>query len=573
MAKGKGGAARKACTAVAAVSSAFCLAVVYLLVIDYSRYRTSDPLNAEGVAELHRAVRSQPEDADLVEELRSLDLLARRAHFSSVAFRRRGALLLLGGVAVLLLALKGRRSLEAARPAPGPWPEGERPGASQRAARRLVAAGGGLAAATALALIVVFRTPTLTPSPGGESEPAAGAAASGRDDATAAPWEERTGQWPSFRGPDGLGRTGATGLPVDWDGPTGRNILWKSPLPRPGFNSPILWGERLFLTGADGEVREIYCYDSATGALLWRHDVGGGGTSPATPPEVTEDTGHAAPTAATDGRRVFAIFSNGEISAVDFEGRPLWNRDLGLPDNPYGHAASLLIWRDLLIVQYDQRNEARVIALDAETGELVWEQVRALEISWSSPVLIPGPGGMELVLNGNPDVLSYDPATGVELWRVECMSGELAPSPAFGGGTVFVANEYARLAAISPGGDATVLWEYFDGLPEVSSPVATEDFVFMANGSGIVTCLDRRSGELLWEEDFDEGFYASPVVAEGRVYLMDRSGTMQIFEAAGEFRPLSSPSLGEPSTVTGAFLDGRIYLRGEKNLYCVGEAP
>lgn len=572
MTGGRGGAARNACTAVAAAAAAFSLAVLYLLVIDYSRYRMSDPLNAEGVAELHRAVRSQPGDAGLIEELRTLDLLARRAYFSSVAFRQRGALLLLGGVAVLLLALKGRRSLEPVRPAPGPWPEGERPGASPWAARRLVAIIGGLTAAAAIALTVALRAPPLPPLPEGVSGSPAEGTLPGSADA-AALWEERTGQWPSFRGPDGLGRAGAVGLPVVWDGTTGRNIRWKSPIPRPGFNSPIVWGEKIFLTGADGEAREIYCYDAATGTLLWRHEVGDAGSPPAILPEVTEDTGHAAPTAATDGRRVFAIFSTGEISAVDFEGRPLWSRDLGLPDNPYGHAASLLLWRDLLFVQYDQRNDARLFALAAETGEIVWEQVRDLEISWSSPVLVPGPGGMELVLNGNPAVLSYDPATGAELWRVDCMSGELAPSPAFGGGTLFAANEYARLAAITPGENAALLWEYLDGLPEVSSPVATEDFVFMANGSGIVTCLDRRSGEVLWEKDFDEGFYASPIVAEGRVYLMDRSGTMQIFEAAGEFRPVASPTLGEPSTVTGAFLDGRIYLRSARNLYCVGEAP
>jgi outer membrane protein assembly factor BamB len=332
----------------------------------------------------------------------------------------------------------------------------------------------------------------------------------------------------------------------------------------------VVWGDRVFLTGGDERAREIFCWHAGTGELLWRYEMP---ASEGSLPEVTPDTGHAAPTAAADGERLFTVFSTGDVAAVDFEGRPLWSRSFGVPDNPYGHAASLLLWKDFLIVQFDQRDQARVTALDVSSGDTVWEAVRDQDISWSSPVLIPGAAGPELVLNGNPAVVSYDPLSGIELWRVDCMSGELAPSPAYAAGMVFAANEYARLAAISLDGVPSLAWEYFKGLPEVSSPVATEDHLFMANGYGIVTCLDRRSGALLWEQEFDEGFYASPVVVGDRVYLMDRSGVMRIFAAAGEFRLLGSPVLGEPSTATGAFLDGRIYLRGEHHLYCIGEGP
>jgi len=554
-------AARSGLAALAFTAAAFSLSVLLLLVADYTRLRSSDPLGDAPLAGLREELKAQPESRELREEIRRLDLIARRAYFSSTDFRRRGAWLLLGGVAVALLALKGRRSLSPSRPHPGRFSGAPEPSFAPAASRRFVAVSGLVTTAGAVLLFLLFRVPdlpvTTAPAPGEDTFPS-----------VEERWAGRTRQWPSFRGPDGLGRAFFENASLDWDGGEGRNILWKAPIPRAGFSSPVVWGDRVFLTGGDDKGMEIYSWHAITGELLWKRAVAvpAGGL-----PEVTPDTGHAAPTAATDGVRLFAVFSTGTVVAVDFEGRHLWSRSFGIPDNPYGHAASLLVWKDSLIVQFDQRDQARVTALEASSGMTVWETVRDQDISWSSPVLIPGPAGTELVLNGNPAVVSYDPLTGIELWRVDCMSGELAPSPAYAAGTVFAANEYARLAAISLEGAPSIAWEYAEGLPEVSSPVATDDYVFMANGYGIVTCLDSRTGKLLWEEEFGEGFYASPIVVGDRVYLMDRSGVMHIFAAAGEFRPLGNPALGESSTVTGAFLDGRIYLRGEHHLFCIGE--
>ncbi len=547
-------AARGALTATGLVAAAFGLAVVLLMVADWARYRATDPTELPALQELRERYRDAPDSDELRDEIRQLDALARRAHFSSVTFRQRGAGLLLGAGVVLLLALAGRRSLSPTGPAPVPWGGRSRPSAAN--ARRLVAGMGILVAGLALLLALLFQPETPLPSAAGDPQD------------PARHWDARLEHWPSFRGPDGLARSSTSAAPLDWDGATGRNLLWKVPVPLSGFGSPVVWGDRIFVTGADEQHRAIYAYDNETGQLLWTHDASVQG-SHAVAPRVTADTGHAASTPATDGQRVYALFSNGDLVAVDLDGQRAWSRQLGVPENPYGHAASLLVWRHLLIVQYDQRGGSRLLALDAASGSTAWEVARDLDVSWSTPILIEHGGQEQLVLNGNPWVVAYEPPTGLELWRAKVMRGELAPSPAFGAGKVFVANQYARLAAIEPGDLASVGWEHSRDLPEVSSPAATDALVFIANGYGAVSCLDAFTGALQWRHEFDEGFYASPVVVGERVYLMDRSGVMRILAASRDFRLLGSPALGEPSDATAAFIDDRIYLRGKTQLYAV----
>jgi outer membrane protein assembly factor BamB len=333
-----------------------------------------------------------------------------------------------------------------------------------------------------------------------------------------------------------------------------------------------VWGDRVFLTGGDAEAREVYCFDANSGALRWRGSVGGFPGSPAALPAVTPDTGHAAPTAATDGLRVFAIFSTGDLAAFDFDGNRIWGRNLGVPQTMYGHASSLLVYKDLVLVQYDHAGSARIIAVRVSTGETAWERTRDVQPSWATPVLADVGGSAQLVLNGNPFVVGYDPRRGDELWRVDCMGGELAPSPAASGSMVFVANQYARLAALRVGTVAEKAWERTDDLPEVSSPLAAGSRLFVATGAGVVTCLDGARGEVVWRKEFPNGFYSSPVLAGGRVYLMDRTGVMRIFPADGEYRSSGDPALGEGSTATPAVAGGRLYLRGEKHLYCVAGA-
>jgi len=383
--------------------------------------------------------------------------------------------------------------------------------------------------------------------------------------------EEIRNNWPGFRGPEGIGVAYHTDVPPEWDGPSGQNILWKTPIPHPGYNSPIIWEKRIFLSGADRRTQIVYCVDADSGEILWQKELNDIPGSPERRPNVTEDTGYAAPTMTTDGQRIFALFATGDIACLDFEGNRIWAKNLGMPDNHYGHGSSLITYRDLVIIQFDQNTGGRLLALKTLTGDLAYDQPRDVEISWASPILVNTGSRTELILNSNPFVMSHDPQTGQELWRVRCMQGEIGPSPAYAAGMVYVVNDYARLAAIKLGETPDVAWEYIDDLSEVSSPLATNDLVIMAASYGAVTCFDKKTGERLWIQDFSEGFYSSPVLVGDSVYLMDVSGVIYVFKAEREFRLISQHELGERAVTIPAFMHNRIYIRGEKNLFCIGE--
>jgi outer membrane protein assembly factor BamB len=274
--------------------------------------------------------------------------------------------------------------------------------------------------------------------------------------------------WPAFRGPGGLGKASQSQAPLTWNQTPGENILWKTRIPKPGFSSPIIWDHYIFLSGSDEENQVVYCFDTETGNIVWESQVNDIPGSPAEPPAARE-TGLAAPTMTTDGQRVAAIFGSGDLVCLDFEGSRVWAKNIGPPDNHYGHSSSLLSYGDLLMVQYDHNASQHLLAFRFDTGKLIYDTAREIKISWASPILIDTGNRTELILSSNPFVVSYDPQTGNELWRVECMAGEVAPSPAYAAGRVFVVNEYARLAAIRIGNPPALIWESYDDLSEVAS--------------------------------------------------------------------------------------------------------
>ena len=373
----------------------------------------------------------------------------------------------------------------------------------------------------------------------------------------------------AFRGPGSNGITVQKNVPVDWDGKTGKNIRWKTKIPLPGFNSPIIWGNKVFLSGGNNTKREVYCFDANSGEIVWTGKVENVPGSPATAPSVPDYTGYAAPTMTTDGENVFAIFANGDIAAFSMEGKPVWSKNLGVPDNHYGYASSLQMFENTVIVQYDQRKSAKVLALSARTGETVWETSRDVKISWASPVIVDVGDHHELILAADPFVISYNPANGKEIWRLKCLSGEVGPSVAYADGMVFALNEYASLVAIKIEDKPEKVWDDTEYLSDVPSPVATADYLFVATSYGMVACYDTKTGTKYWEQEFDNSIYSSPLISEEKVYLVDKTGITHIFKADKEFALISQPALGEKTTCTPAFANGRIYLRGENNLYCV----
>ena len=380
--------------------------------------------------------------------------------------------------------------------------------------------------------------------------------------------ERFANEWPSFRGPGSIGVARPTNTSTHWDHSTGEGIQWSVDIPLPGFNSPIVWGNRIFLTGANKEELVVYCFDADNGKMNWSETI----KTSSPRPRVTEDAGYCAPTMTTDGKRLFAIFATGDIAAFDFEGTLLWQKNLGLPDNPYGMGSSLISDGHLLFIQYDHFNSKKLLALDGANGELVWQANRS-HVSWSSPALIETGNQLQLILNDEKNVTAYDPASGGQLWQVECLDGEVAPSPSFNGeDIIFVANEYARATAIKMSDEnAEILWQYDGLLPEISSPLAAKGLFFIATHRGEIICLDGKTGNELWVQEFDAEFRSSPVQVGDRIYIADTEGVMHIFRAVSAYIRLGTVDMGEPVFATPAFVDGRIFIRTEKKLYCIRE--
>jgi outer membrane protein assembly factor BamB len=324
------------------------------------------------------------------------------------------------------------------------------------------------------------------------------------------------------------------------------------------------------LSGSDKGNQSVYCYDLNSGALIWEYQVSGIERASTTSIKPTDDTGFAAPTLATDGRFVFAIFATGDLVGLDLKGNRIWVKNMGVPDNHYGHSSSLLVWKDLLFIQFDTNKAGKILALNTQSGNEIWQTPRSSKISWASPILADMGDHKELVLASSPQIAAYDPETGKELWTLDCLSGEIGPSPAYLDGKVFAANEYANLVAIKPG-SAEILWESNEYLPEVASPVAINGLLFVATSYGVIVCYDSNSGEILWEYECDQGFYASPIIADGKIFFIDMDGIMHIFSVNKEMKLIGEPELGEQSVSTPAFAEGKILLRGYDHLYCIGK--
>ncbi len=565
----------RAAVATAAVAGAISLIVAAVLL--WNRFglhplspldpegRTSGPLESAEFRALKAELKDNPRDDALKQRIREKDFQLRQAYFRRQALADRGRYVLLAGLAVFLAAGGYAAKLRSRSPMPSPVSDPQQQHIRfVRQARWSVAAVGVLLAGSAAVLALTG---------GGEKRPL-----QVLDRDTSRPKGLALGLWPRFRGPGGLGVSEYLNIPTAWNGKTGEGILWKTPVPLPGQNSPVVWQDRVFLTGATAKQREVYCFHAGSGRLLWRKEVVTSGSA-AEPPEVMEDTGFAAPTAAVDAERVYAIFANGDAACFDHSGKQVWARSLGKPDNAYGHASSLLLNGNELLIQYDQAAaedaKSALLALDVLTGKTLWELPRPVPKSWSTPIIIQTAGGRQIVTAADPWVISYDASTAEELWRANCLAGDVAPSPAFNGEMVFTVISGAKLAAIRPDGrgDVTnthVAWTAEAGLPDISSPLASERFVFLATTGGIVTCYDAKDGRMLWEKDVDANFCSSPSLVADRVYLLSTDGAMVIFAAAEEYRQIARCELGEDSDTCPAFLDGRIFIRGEKNLYCIG---
>ncbi|MCX6227174.1 MAG: PQQ-binding-like beta-propeller repeat protein, partial [Bacteroidia bacterium] len=587
-------------------SGIFCLAVALLLLINYWHIRQNKPLETEALKSLVQQFQSDPESEVLKKEIRSLDLLARKAFFTTNWQIKTGAfLLLLGGIAfatfLRIYHTMKAKILE-------PLIEGMDSKITRMLSQRWILITGGLLLGSALVASFlttdylkiyeetgsVVQAPAVAPAEasvkvavvdgaektedGGQKTedvktvrqedvktvktvegdagtlviPAKAGRAPGnlstesfsvipaKAGITTLSTDFRNNH-PSFRGPFGQGISYNTGIPVDWDGPSGKNIKWKVALTKKGYNSPVIWGDKLFIAGADNESEVVYCFNRLDGKLLWEQaakDIPG---SPVTPPKVTADTGLSAPSVTTDGQHVYAIFATGDIVALDMEGKRIWAKNLGVPDNHYGHSSSLICWKDKVIIQFDTNKGGRLLALNSMTGEISWDTPRKSKISWSSPILAEIDGKLQIITTSSPTVAGFDFDSGAQIWAIDCLSGEVGPSAAYGDGLVFAANEYATLAAIKPGPTPVIVWQSDEYLPEAASPAVSGGLLFIATSYGMFACYDAKTGTKQWEKEYGQGFYGSPMIAEGKVYVMDRSGAMHIFKVDRTLTSLGDP--------------------------------
>jgi outer membrane protein assembly factor BamB len=418
---------------------------------------------------------------------------------------------------------------------------------------------------------------------------------------------EPDANWPGWRGPGGRGVSGALGIPTQW---SEKDVLWKASIPGRGHSSPIVWGERIFLTTAvEGDVvpgarpvahvaegqpfvhpdamggdrritLKVLALDVASGKVLWDRTAYEG-----TPYDSRhKKASFASPTPVTDGERVYAFFGSQGVYAYDFDGILAWKASLGpIATMSVGDGTSPVLHDGLLILQCDEDNGEKsfLAALDARTGKEAWRVPRQVQVSWATPIVVPAGGHDELVTAGTEWVIAYDPATGKELWRAKGLESNAVPSPVAGPDLVIVSSGYPEKVAVAirPGGtgDVTgtprILWKYNKGTAYVPSPILYRDYLYLLTDKGLVTCLDAKTGAVKYEGGRVPNaatFIASPVAIDGKILLSSEDGDVYVLRAGPTHEVIGRSSIGEPIYASPAVARGRIYIRGEKTLFAIG---
>jgi len=562
------------------IAGAFAVLVGFGMVMAHVRHKSSDPWRSPVLLDLKAQLLTEPRNEELKQQIRKLDLSLRERYFHLLSLKATGVYMLFGGALVLLYAGNRVRVLNRLSPMPQPDPE-----AASRLLRRAHLSRNAVAACSVVALaglsVVALNSPH---SPLADADALAKLLAEDTlpdEPAYAISVEEQQANWPRFRGYQGAG---VTDFGPALDSPPA--VIWTTPSPAIGFNSPLVWKERLFLTGGDADLREVLCVNAVTGELQWRQRVSlpaPGSAEDA--PEIPDMTGYAAPTAATDGERIYAIFASGELAAFTLEGQPVWVKHLGLLDNPYGHATSLATCQNQVIVQldqgYDDSRKSKIIVFDGRTGEMTWQKARPVGASWSTPIVLHPEDHPQIITLGLPWTIAYSATEGVELWRARLLEGEITPSPVFAGDRLFIVDPgMYQLIALRPDGSGDVtethqVWRVDGDMPDITSPVSRGELVFTLTSGGTLTCFDATSGEQIWQQSFDAGgeFQASPSLVGDTLLLLSTEGDAIAVAAAREFQELWRTHLEDEFYASPAFANERMYLRGDSNIWCLGSAP
>jgi outer membrane protein assembly factor BamB len=580
---GAGGPLHRALLATAWVAGLFCVVLCAVMLYNHVTASTNDPWKSPQLIALKEKLVTEPKNEAVKKEIRRLDFEFRQHYRRRLALNGLGGWLLLGGA--LLLVVTSRQARELSRKPP--LPQGKHEAIEQRArhdsarARWAVATAGAAIALTIFGITLGSRS--VLPASAEELDKLLGRAPTSEGGAPERPsLADFQANSPRFRGWDGNAVCTQTNFTLAWDANSGAGIAWKVPVPALGHGSPIVWSNRVFLSGGDVAKRSVFCFDTASGQPVWQRAIENVPGSPAQQPEVPADTTFAASTPATDGRRVFAIFANGDLAALSFDGTIAWAKNLGVPKNTYGFATSLAVWPGKLIVQFDQGDAesagSKLLALDPATGRVLWERPRPVPASWATPVIVEAAGKPQIITLGKPWVIGYALADGTELWRAEVLEGEITPSPVFAGGRVLAISPSAKLIALRPdgAGDVTkshVAWSAEDNVPDVTSPVANSELAFTISSGGLLTCFELNDGKKVWEKDLETEVQASPSIVGDRVLVLGVKGVAVMVEAGRQFKEVSRSELPDHFLASPAFADGKMFLRGTTNLWCVGAGP
>lgn len=385
------------------------------------------------------------------------------------------------------------------------------------------------------------------------------------------------GDWPQWRGAEGTGHSKESNLPVKWDA---SSVVWKANLPGIGQSSPIIWGDRIFMTSAleGGKKRVVFCVDRKGGKILWEKEVWTG-----TPEASHAQNGYATATCATDGERVVAFFGKGGIHCFDLEGKEVWHRDLGDFPGPWGTAASPIIVGDLVIQNCDAQGAGLLLGLNKKTGKDVWRTPRTAPErgGWTTPVLLASGKKQELVLNGEKAVTGYDPETGKQLWFCKSFAGRGDPTVTPGNGLLFVVNgQPGDIYAVKPGGSGDVTSSHMAWhTPRKSgrdqpSPILVGNYLVVTSMSGITTCYEASTGKPLWNERIKGAYSSSPIAANGLAYFQNEAGETTVLEPGPKMKVVAENTLGVKGEVFRAALtpsNGQFFARSDKVLYCIGK--
>jgi len=398
--------------------------------------------------------------------------------------------------------------------------------------------------------------------------------------------------WPAWRGSDGTGVTSEKNLPLRWD--TNTNVRWRVPLPDKGNSTPIIWGNRVFVTQATAKEnrRALLCFDRADGNLLWQQGV---------TPEDKEPTHSTNPQCSaspvTDGERVIAWFGSGGLYCYDLDGKELWHRDLGRQRHIWGNASSPTIHGDLCFLNFGPGEPSFLLAMDKKTGKDVWrvdepnansgekkpgEEKPVWTGSWSTPVFIEAGGSDQLLMSWPKRLIAFEPKTGKEIWSCSGLNELVYTSPLYDKGIVVAMGGFGGKAlAARAGGEGDVtesrrLWHHPKSRQRIGSGVIYDGRIYILTDPGFMECWELETGKLVWEERVHgpgakADNWSSMVLSGDRLYVINQSGDAFVLRAAPTFELLATNPIGETTMASIAPSNGELYIRTHRALWCIGE--